>query len=61
MAKRKNKNKACPEARRVAGVVSGQRARQHAGSTLHSIGRRDSAAERIMQRMQLEPFASARA
>ena len=57
MAKRKKKNKACPEARRVAGVVSGQRAQQHAGSTLHShtVGA-IPLLNRIMQRMQLEPL-----
>ena len=51
------KNKACPEARRVAGVVSGRRAKQHAGSTLHShtIGA-VPLLTRIMQRMQLEPL-----
>lgn len=53
MAKRQSK--ACPEARRVAGVVSGQRARKRAGSTLvsHRVGAIPILA-RIMERMQLQ-------
>lgn len=55
MAKRKNK--ACPEARRVEGLVSGQRAKSRVGSTVlsHSVGA-IPLLMRIMERMQLEPL-----
>lgn len=55
MAKRKHK--ACPEARRVAGLISGQRAKSRVGSSVlsHSVGA-IPLLMRIMERMQLEPL-----
>jgi transposase len=55
MAKRQPR--ACPEARRVQGLVSGQRAKSRVGSTVlsHTVGA-IPLLMRIMERMQLEPL-----
>ena len=55
MAKRQPR--ACPEARRVQGLVSGQRAKSRVGSTIlsHTVGA-IPLLMRIMERMQLEPL-----
>jgi len=53
----KHQPRACPEARRVEGLVSGQRAKSRVGSTVlsHRVGA-IPLLMRIMERMQLEPL-----